>query len=291
MLLYCDDGIRLQGFLNQANATASKGLVILIHGWEGSAESTYMLSMATTLLRQGMDVFRLNLRDHGDTHHLNREFFNATLLAEVISGLENLQSRVRYSEYTLVGFSLGGNIAARVAAASQSRALHLSRMIGFCPVLHSADCNKQLSKPGNYLYDQYFVKKWKRSIRRKLEHFPEYDFAENLTQMRSMDQMNREFVPRITEFKDMESYFEAYKIAGKVMRDTICPCHLHWSRDDMIVTPGAIADLANNPGLYLTVTDKGGHCGYLSNWRFESWMDYRVLELLRYPDSQAEKIN
>ena len=72
LILDCHDGIRLAGVYNQAGNEPANSMAILIHGWEGSADSSYMLSLTTRLLEQGVDVFRLNLRDHGDSHHLNK---------------------------------------------------------------------------------------------------------------------------------------------------------------------------------------------------------------------------
>lgn len=44
MILTVEDGVRLQGFYSkQQDGGLSQGLVILLHGWEGSAESTYIL--------------------------------------------------------------------------------------------------------------------------------------------------------------------------------------------------------------------------------------------------------
>ncbi len=71
MLLDCGEGVRLQAFVSSPRH--STGLpVVLNHGWEGSAESLYVLSLAQRLFEQGFDVVRLNLRDHGETHQLNR---------------------------------------------------------------------------------------------------------------------------------------------------------------------------------------------------------------------------
>ena len=67
------EGVRLQGFLSQMPGREPRGLVLLLHGWEGSADSSYMRLTAAQLLARGFDVFRLNFRDHGDTHHLNED--------------------------------------------------------------------------------------------------------------------------------------------------------------------------------------------------------------------------
>ena len=41
---------------------SDKGLVILIHGWEGNADSMYLVSSAGYLYDRGLNVFRLNSR-------------------------------------------------------------------------------------------------------------------------------------------------------------------------------------------------------------------------------------
>jgi uncharacterized protein len=79
VLLDCGAGVRLQCFVS--SPAQSTGLpVVLMHGWEGSAASLYVLSLAQRLFEQGFDVVRLNLRDHGETHQLNRELFHSCRL-------------------------------------------------------------------------------------------------------------------------------------------------------------------------------------------------------------------
>ena len=68
------------------------GQVILLHGWEGSADSTYILRTGNALYRRGYDIFRLNFRDHGDSHHLNRGIFYAVLLEEVFQAVRQATS-------------------------------------------------------------------------------------------------------------------------------------------------------------------------------------------------------
>lgn len=281
LILNCHDGVRLSGVLNQSEESKSDKLTILIHGWEGSAESSYMLSMTNELLGQGIDVFRLNLRDHGETHHLNEGIFNSTLIDEVISALENLQSRLKYIDYSLVGFSLGGNFALRVAALGHNHEIKFSKVIAFCPALHAGRSNAVLNSSSNFVYGQYFVKKWKRSLYKKLEHFPGYEYRDSLAGMKTLDQMNNELITVYTPYDSVAEYFEAYAITGDVMQDTICPCYLHFSKDDMIIPYQDIELLADSPDLHITLTEKGGHCGFLMNWKFDSWQDQRVLGLVK----------
>ena len=88
VLLDCGDDVRLQAFASgQAQRGGDPGRVaVILHGWEGSAESLYVLSLGQELFDRGYEVVRLNLRDHGATHHLNREIFHSCRLTEVEIG-------------------------------------------------------------------------------------------------------------------------------------------------------------------------------------------------------------
>jgi hypothetical protein len=78
-ILDCGEGVRLLGHYSSQQAAGrapAKNLAILLHGWEGSAESLYVLSLGSYLFQRGCDVFRLNFRDHGPSHHLNEDIFH-----------------------------------------------------------------------------------------------------------------------------------------------------------------------------------------------------------------------
>ena len=114
-VLDCGDGVRLLGYHSpQPLGTAPKGLVVLIHGWEGHHESTYVYSMACCLHAQGWNVFRLNLRDHGGTHALNEEMFHSARMDEVLNAFHAVRRFDTAPKLAVIGFSLGGNFALRV---------------------------------------------------------------------------------------------------------------------------------------------------------------------------------
>ena len=93
VVLDCGDGVRLSGYY--AARARAEGLVVLIHGWEGGADSSYVLSAGAHLHELGYAVFRLNLRDHGDSYHLNAGIFHSCRLAEVIGAVGAVQERYR----------------------------------------------------------------------------------------------------------------------------------------------------------------------------------------------------
>ncbi len=77
---------------------------------------------------------------------------------------------------TIAGFSLGGNFALRVAARAPTAGIALERAIAICPVLRPHSTMDVLEQ-GSFIYHQYFISKWKESLRLKQRIFPQrYDF-------------------------------------------------------------------------------------------------------------------
>lgn len=114
----CGDGVRLLGHYSSqvaAGRSPARDLAILLHGWEGSADSMYVLSLGSYLFELGCDVYRLNFRDHGPSHHLNEEIFHSCRLDEVVGAVRAIQRALPQPRLTIAGFSLGGNFALRVA--------------------------------------------------------------------------------------------------------------------------------------------------------------------------------
>src|SRR5207244_3619019 len=278
-LLGWGGGVRLQCFLSSP-AHGSGQAVVLLHGWEGSADSLYVLSLAALLFAQRFEVVRLNLRDHGDTHHLNRELFHSCRLPEVVGAVRALQQHFAGRPLQLVGFSLGGNFMLRVAAQAREAALDLERVIAVSPVLDPAQTLTALER-GPPLYELYFVRKWRRSLRRKQAAWPgSYDFRA-LERLRGLRRMTAEMVRCYSEFPTLEDYLNGYAITGGRLARLEVPSSLLTSLDDPIIPADRLGRLARPPALSITVTRHGGHRGYLERLTAPNWHERRILAALR----------
>ena len=90
------DGVRLLVHHTPPDRTIGQGVgrtAVLLHGWEGSAMATYVLSAGMRLWNAGYRIVRINLRDHGPSHHLNEELFHSCRLDEVSGAVEWVQAR------------------------------------------------------------------------------------------------------------------------------------------------------------------------------------------------------
>jgi predicted alpha/beta-fold hydrolase len=281
MILDCGRGVRLHGYYTPSarrEHALPRGLAVLLHGWEGSAESLYALSTASHLREAGYDVFRLNMRDHGPSHHLNTGLFHSNRLAEIVGAVKRLQAVFPDRPLYLAGFSLGANFALRVGLRAPSQGIDLRKVVAVCPVLEPAHTLEAL-ETGWFGYRKYFLKKWRRSLRKKMEAFPSlYDFS-GATRIPTLTELTAYFVDKHSGFANLEAYLKGYALTGDVLAPLRVPSHILFARDDPVIPAQDLDRIARPDCLSLTVTERGGHCGFVENYRVQNWAERQIRRL------------
>jgi predicted alpha/beta-fold hydrolase len=270
LILDCGDGVRLQAF-HARPANCNGRTAILLHGWEGSADSYYVVSLGSSLYEAGVEVVRLNLRDHGGTQHLNEGIFHSCRLEEVSGAVARLQQQLDLAAPWLIGFSLGGNFMLRVAASDDARVAPLAGVVAISPVLHP-DSAMRAMEQGWQVYQRYFVRKWSRSLRRKQSLWKDLIHAE-IFRLRDLRGMTAAMVARHTPFPDIGAYLDGYAITGERLATLRAPAVILTSRDDPIIPAEDLARLAQHPQLRVVTTQRGGHMGFLISPRAGSWVN------------------
>ncbi len=279
-VLDCGDGVRLQAFRTEPpDGMRSRSPVILLHGWEGSHLSGYLVSAASRLLHAGHRIFRLNFRDHGDTHHLNEGLFHSCRLDEVVGAVGALSRLAPGRPPHLVGFSLGGNFALRVASRAPAAGLALASVVAISPVVDPPHVLDWMER-GPRSYERYFVRKWGASLRRKQRLFPDrYDFRE-LDGEFGLRELTRRWVERYTEFPSLAAYLDGYSIAGGRLGALTVRASVIAAEDDPIIPVEDFARLEAGPQVSIEMTRFGGHCGFIRGPSLRSWVDQRIVDLL-----------
>ncbi|MDQ3039005.1 MAG: alpha/beta fold hydrolase [Pseudomonadota bacterium] len=296
-LVDAGSGIQLHGVHSSLPGRPPRGLALLLHGWEGSAESGYMRLSCARLLERGFDVFRLNFRDHGDTHHLNQDLFHSNRLDEVLQAALTV-SRRWASQPTLplvlAGYSLGGNFALRVALHAPRIGLRLARVAAVCPAL-DPDRTTTAMEQGLSLYERYFLRKWTRSLRRKQVLFPqEHAIGEEQLRSRRLRGLTAWLVARHTEFADVEAYFDGYRISGDRMAGLQVPADILTSADDPVIPIDDFHTWQLPSNATVEIAAHGGHCAFLCDASLrgyaEGWIAQRLSVALD-PDLAQPQVN
>jgi len=281
-VLDCDDGVRLlahRATQQRLGRSTAARLVVLLHGWEGSADSLYVLSLGQLLLDRGFDVVRLNLRDHGDSHHLNAGIFHSCRIAEVVGAVRRLQDLDPGMGLNLAGFSLGGNFFLRVGARAEAAGLRLERIVAVCPVLDPEHTLQRLER-GWVLYRQYFIWKWRRSLRKKQAAWPQlYDLSEALA-LDTLTDMTEHLVCFYGGFPSLTDYLRGYAIVDDALASLVHPTRIIAAADDPIIPAADLVRLARPASLEITCSARGGHCGFYDGGVGSTWLEREVLATL-----------
>lgn len=281
-LIDAGDGIRLPGFYSPIKDKPSKGLCILLHGWEGSSDSTYVLSCGRYLYANGYAVFRLNYRDHGNSHHLNQGLFYATRLEEVFQAVRQAACFSNNAPVFLVGFSLGGNFALRIAKCVRHNSItSLKQIISISPVLDPDKATDRIDS--NPFLLAYFMKKWKKSLAYKQCLFPgHYDFSDVLHKKNIRDMTNL-LLSRYSEYPDTKTYFKSYGVYGPDIADIQVPTTIITAADDPVIPIEDFHNLKTSLCTDLVIHKRGGHNGFVDSVCGPAWYDRFMLNKFSCP--------
>jgi predicted alpha/beta-fold hydrolase len=235
-----------------------------------------MLSAGTALHKAGYAVFRLNLRDHGDTQALNEGLFHSCRLDEVVGAVLGIRAKYASGRLALVGQSLGGNFALRIAARAPSVGLEIDRVIAICPVLRPHSTMHALDA-GWWPYRKHFLNRWRRSLTAKaIAHPGLYNFGD-LRRFRTLTETTAYFVENYTEFDSLDAYLNGYSLTGSRLADLRVSSRIILAEDDPFIPTADLAAIALSPLLELSTTPHGGHCGFVEGLLTPSWVDREIV--------------
>ena len=278
LIIYTPSGSRLLSSVS--SHPKSRGLMILLHGWEGSSSSAYLLDTGDYFYRLGFSVCRLNLRDHGDSHHLNEDLFHGALLQETFEAVDYLSRLSDSKPAYLTGFSLGGNFALRIAIKhGQPPIPNLKHVFAVSPPLDPYKTTVAIDN-GYSIYRMYFLKKWKRSLNKKQGFFPhKYDFnamMDSKTCIELTDKVMTYFPERMT-YRD---YFKLYTLKNDSFKNLNIPVTIFISEDDPVIPYEDYRQLQENNFLEISRQKYGGHCGFIELFPVRCWYQRMITEMI-----------
>lgn len=239
--------------------------VILLHGLNGSSHAHYMRGIASKAFGRGLNVVRLNQRNCGDTEHLSEGLFHSGLTSDVRAVLNELLTVDRLPAVSLAGYSLGGNLALKLAGEFGSGAPSaLVSVAAVSPILEIALCVDALEHPSNRLYQWNFVKDLKRRMRRKEQHRPGHFDLDGLKRIRTVREFDDVFTAPHFGFRDASDYYHRAS-AMRVIDRVQVPALVITAEDDPFVPPEPFrrAQVTGNRWIDLRLSAHGGHCGFI----------------------------
>ena len=257
-------------------------VIAIVHGLEGSCDSNYVLGIAEKAYQRGFHVVRLNQRNCGGSENLTPTLYNSGMSDDYRAVLEELSEVDRFTQIFLAGYSMGGNLATKMAGEYGNAAPRALRGVcAICPALDLAACADALNKRENYFYQRHFVQGLMARYARKAALFPKIYSRDGFGKIRTV----REFDDAITApsfgYRDAEDYYETSS-ARRVVGHVRVPMLMITAQDDPFVPYESFlaALVTENSSIRFVAPERGGHCAFISRHRGSErfWAEARVVD-------------
>lgn len=272
VLAHCNRQTRLE-------SSKPTNTLLIVHGLTGSSTSPYVLRLTALALEAEFDVIRLNVRNCGGTERLCSTLYHSGLTSDLRAVTEQLQDHSLY----LVGFSMGGNVALKLAGEwGQDYPSQLRAVCAVSIPLDLAACARRLGQPQNRFYEVRFLRDLERTVKRKQALLPERYPPADFSRIRSIIDFDEAYTAPCFGFQCAQDYYERSS-AKKFLASIQVPTLMLQAQDDPFI-PFDIFDevpFDRNSNLSLCAPPHGGHVGFLSNQRQRFWDAEQILRFCK----------
>jgi predicted alpha/beta-fold hydrolase len=248
--------------------------VVLLHGLEGSGEAGYIRSMAWDLLQNGFIAHRFHMRTCGNTENLCKTLYHAGLTSDLHAFLEQLRAESDLP-VLLCGFSLGGNVALKLAGELGETDL----IQGVCAISTPIDLAmgvRRIGQRDNRLYENRFLER----MRERLLATGRYT-REELAAARTLYEIDDRITAPSFGFGNADNYYATQSAKNFLARIRV-PTLMIQAKDDTFIPFEMYErpEIWTNPHLKLVATEAGGHLGFLSRRGPRFWVDEVVVDFI-----------
>jgi uncharacterized protein len=245
---------------------AGRDTVLLLHGLEGSSDSQYVRGNAARFYAAGWNVVRMNMRNCGGTERECPTLYHSGLSGDVLAVLRHYQQTRGAERWSMVGYSMGGNLVLKLAGElAQDAAPLLCAVAGVSPVVDLAPSADALHEPANRIYEWKFLRGLVQRYAYKCTLFPQIFDPRRSRGVRSLRDFDDRVMSPYCGFSGADDYYDRASSARVVDRIAVPTLVLHALDDPFIrMLPETRATLLANPHVHLIETEHGGHCAFLA---------------------------
>jgi predicted alpha/beta-fold hydrolase len=260
-------------------------VLLALHGLEGSSHAHYMRGLADKAWRAGFNIVLLNQRNCGGTEALGPGLYHSGLTADADQVIRELVANDGIHNIVVAGYSLGGNLALKLAGDYAGNApRELRGVCAVSPAIELGDCVQALERRQNFVYQWNFVRGLKARMRRKVRCHPDRFSLEPLNRIRTVREFDEVYTAPHFGFHDATDYYHRASAMRVIDRIRI-PAMILTAEDDPFVptTPFRDPHVTRNPHIDLIITPHGGHCAFLaetvgSNGDDGYWAEMQIVE-------------
>lgn len=237
-------------------------LLILLHGLEGSSQSSYARLTCDAAQRSGLDSVVMHFRGcSGTPNHLPRRY-HAGETGDLEYLIQLLEQRFPNRKLCAIGFSLGGNVLLKYLGQNGTNA-RLSAAVSVCPPYDLSASAEALAQPRARFYQWFLLRNMRRALVEKYSAaLAPFDWQ------RAIGAQNfYEFDDTVTAplhgFNGADDYY-SYASCGQYVEGIRTPTLLLGAFDDPFMFPETFPKAENLPAdVEEAFSQHGGHVGFV----------------------------
>ncbi len=259
--------------------TGSNKLLLLLHGLEGSTNSSYIRRMSTLAHQSGYDVCAMNHRSCGGQLNLKPTLYHSGFTQDLHQLVQMLQER--YAHIAIAGYSLGGNVLLKyLGDGVYTIPKAVKAAVAISTPVHLSSCAVALSRPTNYLYEMGFLKGLKKKMIIKAEQHPAVLDKAVIYPIRRLVEFDHKVTAPLHGFRDAEDYYERCS-SLPFLKQIKTHSLLVNALDDPMLGEASYPFDNKNPKLHFLAPKHGGHVGFAGFHSRFYWIDRIVLDFIQ----------
>lgn len=255
-------------------------VALLLHGLGGSHRSSGMVRIAGKLNALGLRTFRKDLRGYGAGVGLARWPFHSGRSDDADAALDFIAQHCPGSPVTLIGFSLGGNIALKLLGEKPDAVRNVELAITVCPPIDLHASCRNLLQPNNRLYDRRFVAQLLRQYAERRRLLPDAPYIRLPERPQNLWELDDKLTAPICGFEGAEDYYRRSSASQFLSRVDV-PTRILIAQDDPLVPAEQFERCDVPPSVQICMTERGGHLGFIGRRGKNGdrrWMDGRIID-------------
>lgn len=273
---------------NFSNSKHSGPIVLILHGLEGSIESSYAAGILKALDQQNYRAVLMHFRNcSGEPNRLTRSYHSGeTEDAKYV--IQYLHDHFPDTPLSIIGYSLGGNVLLKLLGEQtkgneNTLAIHSAIAVSVPFLLNKAA--DKLNKGFSKIYRRYLINSLIKSVIKK--HSVLKNNTLDLTSIKKLKdfwQFDNEVTAKLHGFDDVHDYY-GRSSSRQYLKHIKTPTLILHSQDDPFISADAIpTEEELSDVVILESSTYGGHVGFISGnipGRAHYWLEKRILEYLK----------
>ena len=246
------------------SASASKKVVILLHGLEGHAQRPYITGSAKAFNEAGIDACAINFRGcSGETNRLFRSYHSGAT-EDLDAVVQHIVKTKHYTEIYIKGVSLGGNMALKYLGEEREIPKEVKAAIGVSVPCDLYSSLRQLLKLKNLPYAHRFRKHLVAKLVLKLPLFPDRISKNDIQKIKTLKDFDDIYTSRAHGFKNALDYYEKCSCKQFLPNIKLPSLIINATNDSFL---GAACyphgEAKANKNVHLETPRFGGHVGFI----------------------------